>query len=113
MISVMRIALTLRLRVSLISPCANDVEMLGRIAAATAVAIEIGMFVMTTALLEKRPYSVVVMTSSQFLVPIMTFIKIVWFTEVVRFRMKLLRIKGVMTRIVSFIRGPKASSRCS
>ena len=113
MISVMRIALTLLFLVSLIFPRANDVDILGRIAAATAVAIEIGMLVITTALLENRPYRVVVMTSSHCRLPIITFMKIVWFTEVVRFRIKLLSIKGVMTRIVSFIRGPNGASLCS
>ena len=29
--------------------------------------------------------------------------KIVWFSDVVRFRMKLLRIKGVIASIVSFM----------
>ena len=113
MISVIRIALTLLFLVSLRFPCANEVEILGRIAAATAVAIEIGMLVITTALFENKPYSVVVLTSSHCRTPIMIFIKIVWLTDVVRFRMKLLRIKGVMTRIVSFIRGPKGSSLCA
>ena len=53
------------------------------------------------------------MTSSHPRTPIMIFIKIVWFTEVVRFRMKLLRINGVMTRMVSFMSGPNGSSSCS
>ena len=65
MTSVIRIALVLRFLVSTRSPLAKDVEILGKIAAATAVAIEIGIFVITTALLEKSPYSVVVSASSQ------------------------------------------------
>ena len=54
-ISVMREAFEACAFVSSMSIRAYAVEMPGMIAAATAVAIEIGMFVMTTALFEKIP----------------------------------------------------------
>ena len=63
----MRAALTDRLRVSLRSPEAWAVAIFGMIAAETAVATETGMLMMTTALLEKRPKTVVTAASDSFL----------------------------------------------